>query len=157
MSFNVKEALDNDGKCNLISTNIGGPFVYDARIICTDRDHDKPIVVLSKNGLAEELLYSFDFNGINNEANLNLRNVPEEIEVWIIAYRHKSNGQITLSSKMSAHDILGTEIDLKKLGHKILGTKHITINGDELMKDYKSSTTYEKEAEFDPRGLFSDG
>ena len=56
-----------------------------ARIICTDRKREKPIIALVENDDGSENLYLFHSDGKGHFGNL--ENVPEKVTVWMQIYR----------------------------------------------------------------------
>jgi len=128
MTFSLDKAILQDLKCRVLLHD-GEHFPdnrFDGRIICHDRKETEHIVVLC-DVEGTETLYTVDWKGIGDGGNVILENANEEVDVYVIAYWHKSNGEIKISAKMSESEAEGTVFDLKRLGHEVIGTRQVTI------------------------------
>lgn len=136
--FDLQRALDNDGKCLV---KVSSALTVDAKIIHIDQTSTYPIVAVVDyfipNGDGENIrLFDHDFRMKDNKAAY-LINIPDTIEAWIIAYRHKLNGEIKLSANLSAWEKDGTIQAIYKIGHQILDMKCIQL--EEGGFDYKTN------------------
>ena len=130
MSFDEDLCLErDDSNCHMIRASDSSKT--GCRLISVDKRGPCPLVVFyemeNDGGFITEEIKTFDLNGVSKCGCFYLENIKEEVTAYVVAYRHKSNGEIAFSIKQSEIKARNVAQELRNMGHRVIGKKKVLI------------------------------